>query len=311
LSVTTNLLLQLCPKASPTIVKQLPDALNKWLPHFQINTPLRIAHFLAQAAHESDHFKTTVEYASGKAYEGRKDLGNTVPGYGVRYKGRGIFQLTGYANYAAYGAKLRKLGLNIDLVANPERAAEVEISVLVACLFWEAKGLNSWADRDDVEMITKRINGGKNGLAERTRLLAKAKTIVQPSAPEAPIPSVPEATVPPPAPIVVTIPPPLPPPPIEETPTAPIAPEPPRSMGTSKIGNTSVVIGATEVGDIVTQINETTVKMKELKENAESFGIFDILSHLTTQPRFWMALAVVVSMAAVWYWRRQHRQEGV
>ncbi|PPQ29695.1 peptidoglycan-binding protein [Rhodopila globiformis] len=131
---------------------------------------LRAAHFLAHTCHESDGFCTTEEYADGKAYEGRDDLGNTRPGDGVRYKGRGLIQLTGRSNYAAYG---KILGL--DLVARPEIAAEPKTALLIACEFWTQHKLNALADKDDLIRITRRINGGLNGLADRRERPARAK----------------------------------------------------------------------------------------------------------------------------------------
>jgi putative chitinase len=140
------------------------------VPAAEITTPLRLAHFIAQLAHESDRFKAMEEYASGVAYEGRADLGNTMPGDGRRYKGRGPIQLTGRANYREYG---RKLG--IDLEAHPEIAALPSIGMMTACRYWTVKGLNALADADNVEAITRKINGGTNGLADRKALLKVAK----------------------------------------------------------------------------------------------------------------------------------------
>lgn len=133
-----------------------------------------MCHFLAQAAHESAHFQTLEEYASGSAYEWRADLGNNQPGDGKRYKGRGIFQLTGRANYISYGDKL-----GFDLMNNPSLASTPEVSVLVALEFWKSKNLNEAADRDDIVFITKRINGGTNGLDDRKLCLAKITRILQ------------------------------------------------------------------------------------------------------------------------------------
>lgn len=137
---------------------------------FDIVTPRRIEHFLAQAAHESDGFCTTEEYASGTAYEGRKDLGNTRPGDGARYKGRGIFQLTGRANYRSYG---RLLGL--DLEEQPARAADAITSLRIACLYWRERKIGAMAEEDDLLRVTLAINGGKNGLDDRRRYLSIAK----------------------------------------------------------------------------------------------------------------------------------------
>ena len=151
---------------------------------FSITTPLRMSHFLAQAAHETGGFRYFVELGSGdgpdpdpwddylQRYDYRRSLGNNAGGDGERFRGRGIFQLTGKANYVAYGARL-----GIDLVGQPERAAEPELAVLIACLFWADHGLNSLADQDDLEAITRRINGGLNGLASRRACLDRAKAI--------------------------------------------------------------------------------------------------------------------------------------
>jgi putative chitinase len=154
------------------IVEAVAGPMQETLARYDIVTALRIAHFLAQIAHESDGFSTTEEYASGAAYEGRSDLGNTQPGDGVRFKGRGLIQLTGRANYASYG---RRIG--IDLIADPAHAADPATSLVLACEYWNKTGggLNHFADRDDVVAITKAINGGRNGLDDRRRYLARAK----------------------------------------------------------------------------------------------------------------------------------------
>jgi len=169
--------------AQAAIINGVGAVLKATLDCYQINTALRAAHLLAQTCHESAGFATTVEYASGEAYEGRADLGNTQPGDGVRYKGRGLIQLTGRANYAAYG---KILGL--DLVGHPELAADPPTSLVVACEYWKQRGLNAFADQDDIETITRRINGGLNGIDDRRDRLARAKaalglTAAAPAAP--------------------------------------------------------------------------------------------------------------------------------
>lgn len=136
-------------------------------------TPLRLAHFIAQIAHESDGFHTVTEYASGKAYEGRADLGNTHPGDGPRYKGRGLIQLTGRANYRHYGALA-----GLDLEGAPETAADLRHVTPLAALYWATRKLNDPADRDDITAITRAINGGLNGLASRRLYLIRAKKII-------------------------------------------------------------------------------------------------------------------------------------
>ncbi len=138
-----------------------------------METPQRFAHFLAQLGHESDGFKAMEEYASGSAYEGRADLGNTEPGDGRRYKGRGPIQVTGRANYRRYG---RKIG--IDLERRPDLASAPSIGLMASCAYWIDKRLNDLADRDDVEGITRKINGGLNGFADRKARLKAAKELL-------------------------------------------------------------------------------------------------------------------------------------
>ena len=121
----------------------------------------------------SDGYCTTVEYASGQAYEGRADLGNTQPGDGVRYKGRGLIQLTGRANYKQYGDLLQ-----LDLVGDPDLASQPATSLVIACEYWQQHKLNDLADQNDIETITRRINGGLNGLADRRTYLARAKAVL-------------------------------------------------------------------------------------------------------------------------------------
>jgi putative chitinase len=138
-----------------------------------LDSVLRFAHVIAQLGHESDGFRAMEEYASGAAYEGRADLGNTQRGDGVRYKGRGPIQITGRANYRTYG---RALG--IDLERRPELASAPSIGLQVSAAYWTARGLNALADRDDVVAVTKAINGGDNGLSDRRARLAAAKALL-------------------------------------------------------------------------------------------------------------------------------------
>jgi putative chitinase len=138
-----------------------------------ITTVARAAAFLGQILHETGGFQFMVELASGDAYEGRADLGNTQPGDGRRFKGRGFIQLTGRANYAAAG---RELGLPLE--AQPELAAQPGIAARTAVWFWTRKGLNARADAGDVVGITRAINGGTNGLAERQRLTDRALAVL-------------------------------------------------------------------------------------------------------------------------------------
>lgn len=171
--ITKDLLYAIAHRGRPTVLAGLEPYMDDALQKYGINTHLRVSHFLGQAAEETDGFNTLEEYASGAGYEGRRDLGNTEPGDGVRFKGRGIFQLTGRANYRQMGAKL-----GIDLENNPTLAADPKISILTACEYWNTKGLSPYADKDDINTITQRINGGFNGLVTRTLYTNAAKKLV-------------------------------------------------------------------------------------------------------------------------------------
>jgi putative chitinase len=138
-----------------------------------LDNSLRFIHFMAQLTHESGNFRYMEEIASGKAYEGRKDLGNIHAGDGVRFKGRGPIQLTGRANYRRYGQQL-----GIDLENNPEIVALPSMGLMVACKFWSDNGLNALADKDDMVAVTRRINGGTNGLEDRKKHLALLRSWV-------------------------------------------------------------------------------------------------------------------------------------
>lgn len=149
--------------------------LSKYSDMYKINTPLRMAHFLAQVLHESAYLNYVKELASGAAYDtGRlaKKLGNTpeADGDGQRYKGRGLIQITGRANYIDCGK-----GLHLNLIDNPELLEQPEYAAWSAAWFWDKYKLNSLADKDALTLITKKINGGTNGLSNRLTLLGKAK----------------------------------------------------------------------------------------------------------------------------------------
>ena len=145
------------------------EPLNAAMHEFHINSPIRQAAFIAQIAHESGELRYVEEIASGSAYEGRKDLGNTQPGDGMKYKGRGLIQITGRNNYLECGK-----ALGVDLVTQPELLETNDLACRSAAWFWASHGLNDLADKGDFERITKRINGGYNGLKERQAYYAKA-----------------------------------------------------------------------------------------------------------------------------------------
>ena len=161
-------LLKIMPHAKSR-VQDFLEPLNAAMREFHINTPVRQAAFLAQIAHESGELRYVEEIASGAAYEGRKDLGNTQPGDGMRYKGRGLIQITGRNNYAECGK-----AMGVDLITNPELLETNDLACRSAAWFWASRGLNDLADKGDFDRITKRINGGYNGLKERQAYYAKA-----------------------------------------------------------------------------------------------------------------------------------------
>ena len=180
------------------------DALNEIMPKYGIDTPLRIAHFLAQIIYESGYlkdkeenlnysaerllqifpkyFKTKEEaqnYArkpeaiANRVYGNRSDLGNgdEKSGDGWKYRGRGLIQLTGKSNYEKCGQ-----AIGYSLLYDPDLILrKKDVSVTVACWFWISRNLNALADKDDIEAITKKINGGLNGLEDRQKILTRAK----------------------------------------------------------------------------------------------------------------------------------------
>lgn len=162
---------------SLTRAQHFAPHLTAAMARYQIDTPLRQAHFLAQIGHESGRLQHTREIwgptEAQKRYEGRKDLGNTEPGDGSRYRGRGLIQITGRANYAKASA-----ALGPDFVAKPELLEEPEWAPLSAAEFWCRNGCNELADKDDVVALTRRINGGTNGLDDRKKLLEKARKVL-------------------------------------------------------------------------------------------------------------------------------------
>ena len=129
-----------------------------------------MAHYLAQIAHESGELRYTKELASGKAYEGRKSLGNTQPGDGVRFKGRGLIQITGRANYSAYANYC-----GFDVVRCPELLERPLGATKSSMWVFQKFGCNELADADNLKAIRKRINGGFNGLAQCEVYLERAK----------------------------------------------------------------------------------------------------------------------------------------
>jgi putative chitinase len=180
------------------------EPLNKTFEKYEINTPLRQAAFIGQCGHESNLFKTleenlnysakglmatwpsrfheidlaekferNPEMIANKVYGGRADLGNTEDGDGWKFHGRGLIQLTGRTNYTVCGLALGK-----PFAEHPELVLEPENAALSAGWFWNKRGLNSVADDQAWELLTKRINGGLNGLQDRIDKTHKAMDIL-------------------------------------------------------------------------------------------------------------------------------------
>lgn len=193
--------------------RDLGGAMAKHLPTAEIDTPLRLSHFLGRSCVETGGFKRLVESLNysvealltefgrhrisvadalrlgrkdGRRADqeaianliyggkfGREQLGNIAPGDGWRLRGRGLFQTTGLSNHEAF-----KAATGIDVVANPELLADPDLGTHAACVFWEKKGCGPIADRDDFTALTRKINGGTKGLVDGNAALKRAKTIL-------------------------------------------------------------------------------------------------------------------------------------
>ncbi len=203
--LTVDSLRHIMPNASEDHISKYFDALNSQMNKFGINTPLRIAHFIAQVAHESGSLKYSSEnlnysekalravfgkyfptdelaeaYArqpekiANRVYANRMHNGDEASGDGWKFKGRGLIQLTGRDNYTQCGTKLR-----IDLINHPELLSDQpRMAVDAAVWFWNKCNLSTYADQDDIRRITKIINGGYNGLENRKAYLARAKEVL-------------------------------------------------------------------------------------------------------------------------------------
>lgn len=178
-----------------------PERARLFAPHldaacayFDIDTRERLAAFLAQVGHESGSFRWVREIwgptPAQRRYEGRRDLGNTQPGDGARFKGRGLIQTTGRRNHAVLTDRLRRLlGTEVpDFEAEPERLEEPRWAAWSAADYWNMRGLNALADAGQFDEITKKINGGLNGADDRRARWARARAAITPQA-DAPPPA--------------------------------------------------------------------------------------------------------------------------
>ena len=174
--ITTQQLLQILPNAGPS-AGVFVSALNTAMNHYQIVGLKRVTAFIAQIGHESGQLKYVKEIwgptAAQAKYEGRADLGNTQAGDGSKYRGRGLIQITGRANYKACGE-----ALGLDLINHPELLEKPQHACMSAAWFWASRGLSMLADEGNFSKITQRINGGQNGATDRQALYAKALKVL-------------------------------------------------------------------------------------------------------------------------------------
>ena len=165
---------QLATGATVSIAAKWAPCVTAAMAEFHIATPARIAAFLAQTGHESSGFMRVRELwgptPQQVRYEGRVDLGNVQPGDGSRYRGRGLIQITGRANYTSAGT-----ALVLDLVGHPEILEEPDMAATSAAWWWGLHGLNQMADIGSFDMITRTINGALTGKPDRDARWAKAK----------------------------------------------------------------------------------------------------------------------------------------
>jgi putative chitinase len=161
------------------------DWLNEAMSLYQINTKARIAAFLAQVGHESMRLARTSEIwgptKDQRRYEGRKDLGNVRKGDGSRFRGHGLIQTTGRFNHRRVTQRLRARFPNLgvpDFEAEPQKLTLPRWAALSAADYWDMIGGNAMADAGQFKLLTRRINGGYNGLADRQKLWDQFKQVL-------------------------------------------------------------------------------------------------------------------------------------
>ena len=184
--ISAQQLQKIMPSATPARIANFIGPLNDTMAEFAITTPSRQSAFLAQLAHESGSLRYVQEIASGAAYDNRADLGNTTTEAialaelagttpGRHYKGRGLIQITGYTNYLACS---RALCRDDSLVSNPAALERPDLACRSAGWYWDSRRLNDFADAGKFETITRKINGGLNGQADRLAHYERAKQVL-------------------------------------------------------------------------------------------------------------------------------------
>ena len=173
MDITQKQLLDAVPGLYKARLDEFVASFNMFHAYFGLNTRDRIIHYLAQVFHESGSLRYVEELASGAQYEGRKDLGNTQKGDGKRFKGRGFIQLTGRKNYQDF---YNDGWCSDNIIAYPDLVTRYPLDQMVSMWFWDRNNLNDLADLDNgangeeiVKRITKKVNGGYNGLSERAK----------------------------------------------------------------------------------------------------------------------------------------------
>ena len=173
MDITQKQLLDAVPGLYKARLDEFVASFNMFHAYFGLNTRDRIIHYLAQVFHESGSLRYVEELASGAQYEGRKDLGNTQKGDGKRFKGRGFIQLTGRKNYQDF---YNDGWCSDNIIAYPDLVTRYPLDQMVSMWFWDRNNLNDLADLDNgangeeiVKRITKKVNGGYNGLSERVK----------------------------------------------------------------------------------------------------------------------------------------------
>lgn len=183
ISITSNQLKKIMARASEKNIHLYLPFLNATMQEFHIDTTLRVCHFLAQIAHESGELRYVRELASGEAYDSGRlavMLGNKFPGDGPKYKGRGLIQLTGRGNYQNFQDWLDRTEADApNIMEHPEKLEQPLLASIVAGWYWDMRNINHFADLDDVIMVTKKVNGGRNGLDRRIAYLNRAKDVFE------------------------------------------------------------------------------------------------------------------------------------
>ncbi len=172
--IAANTLLLIAPSAVQAT--EIAKYISNHATSYGVDTVSRMVDFLAETAQETDGYQTLEEYASGSAYEGRTDLGNTQPGDGKRFKGRGLMMTTGRYNYTQLSQHL--FG-DTRLLKTPELLLKPEYAVKAALYYWQSKNLNRYSDANDFEGLTRAINGGLTGIKTRLLYRSRAQSVIK------------------------------------------------------------------------------------------------------------------------------------